>query len=447
LATNNVYLLSARKLYREFKSSILLVLVVTAGAAGWIVIQSIDSSAYHAEATFANTIGPYVVVYDTGQNQTLKLQCLALHYSVCTQRLPESVVSQLSAIHGIEAFYPLVINYTGYLRYNVTEQGQTCIGNVCTPTNQTIPRVITTWGSAVLNDSGFPTSLLVMTSGRVPMQGEAGYIISSSSIDPALNATNPAYLNKTFLWEFTAGKKVNSPIIPFNATFDGIFAQSPVIGGKFSGIEVLWNSQFLEHVLGSTLYNESFGGPGANYIIIKADNLSAIPSVVQQVNSILNSTGWTEFQPRYDQAFISSLQNLQSSSLSLSSLAGYISLASGLVAELALVYLTMKRRGWESGLLVSQGWTSGSISRFYFSYYLMVGVISYALAVLASLVVTQFYTFSVDAFGTVLAINATPEWTTLALAFPLVTCISIFGSVPILVRTRWRRLDALLREY
>ena len=149
----------------------------------------------------------------------------------------------------------------------------------------------------------------------------------------------------------------------------------------------------------------------------------------------------------YVQAAVTDLLSVDSSTAPIYNLIGGVSLVTSIAAVFLISYIGVKRRSWEAGLLVSQGWTWSQVANFLWAYFIVLAGIAYALSILFSLAVLPYATFSYQVYGTLLHINTSIGLFSYASAALIVIVVTVAVSQIMRWRLKRARLDTILREY
>lgn len=401
-----------KKVRRDFSWTLAIALILTAGLTAWIIIPSISGSLQTGLEDYGNRVSTFIVVQNTA----------GLHPGSGSQLLQNSV-TRIESIAGVQAVYPIEYNYTFQLTTS-----KMCLQSGCR--NVTLVEGIT---SAVIGGkNGFPLALIPLVKGHLPQGNESAFVENSSGLG--------IFHNGTYQLEIGSSEWNSTQSVKFNATGAGVTALNPLTGQ----VEILWDSTFLQHELGTRLYNSTFGGP-PNFMIIKADNIGQVESVASSVSQILKSN--STFFVTYDQATLLALQSLESQSLPLYELLSGVSLAATTLVLFLVSYLGAVRRKWEPGLFLTQGWTWARYSRFVVSYFFVVAIAASALSALLSLIIERFLLYHFPVSGNVLTITTTIDPLYLISTIPLSFLVSGLAALASTSRMKRMGLDTILRDY
>jgi hypothetical protein len=406
--------LARKKLLKEPAWTIVIVAVMVVGLTGWIVTPAIGGSLRSGLSSYANTSATYVVVEYSGSPQGR------------TQTLPLSLVQVISAIGGVQTVYPVDVNYTAFNFPNYTQPP-------LPGRNVSIKGAVFYVASAVIGGPyGFPATLIGLTSGKLPLGPEPGFVVNS----PLLLDQNTG---RTFEVGDNASVSVDGD--NFTASAVGVNSYNPLIGDY---AQALWNSTFFKAELGQRFYNETFG-VGADLLIVKVVSIEEVGGVASQTTSALQD--YPAYRVDYDQATVNNLVSVETGTAPLYELIGVVSLASSVAALFFVSYIAVNRRGWEVGLFVSQGWSWNRVTKFFLEYFLFLAVISYVLSLTLSFLVSQYTAFSYQVYGSVLRVQASIGLSDMISA----GLIAVVVSAAISYFMRWRlsksSLDSALREY
>jgi len=384
------------------------------GLTGWIVTPAIGNSLRSGLSGYANTTVTYVIVSYSGSPQGREVT------------LPQSVVRAISAINGVQAVYPVDINYTAFNFPNYTAPPPP-------GSNVSIKGAVFYVASAVIGGpDGFPVGLVGLTSGRLPRANEAGFIVNT----PLLLDQNSG---RTYAVGGSASVSINGD--NFTAYAVGVNAYNPLLGDY---AQALWNSTFLQNELGQKLYNETFGA-GINLLIVKVATIDQVQGVASQVTNSLEA--YPAYGVDYDQATVDSLVSVETGTAPLYELIGVVTLGSSVAALFFVSYVAVNRRSWEVGLFVSQGWTWNRVTKFFLEYFLLLAAIAFALSLLLSMLISQYTTFSYQVYGSILRVGTSIGLSNVFSAGLIAIGISFVVSFFMRWRLRKSSLDNTLREY
>lgn len=399
------------KIRRDASWTIILVLILTSGLTVWMFVPSLSGSLQTGLGDYGDRVSTYIVIQNTA----------GLHPGGGSTTL-QNLLPQIESLPGVQAAYPIDYNYTNELGNFV----------ICLPNCRNITGV-TGFESAVIGGrNGYPSALIELTEGHIPQGNESAFIDNNPNIAAFHNGTYQLMIGSND-WNSTRG-------IKFNATIAGVSAVNPLTGQ----IQILWNATFLQHELGSRLYNSTFGGP-PNFMIIKAGNIGEVEGVAAAVSKLLKSD--PSFFVTYDQATLLALQSLESQSVPLYWLLTGISLAASATVIFLVSYLGAARRKWEPGLLLTQGWTWAKYSRFILSYFLIIAVVSFAIGAVVALSIDHFFLYQFQVTGNILTVKTAIDPLYVISAFPLSLFVSSIASLASISRMRRMGLDNILREY
>lgn len=418
--------LSLKRIARETGWSLVIVGVITSGLIAWILIPSVASSLESGVSSYANGVGTYIVVNQSGSN------CTPI-FGGCASLLPTNVTNRIAAIPGVEKTYPIILNGT-YLLGKTTE--------VFNGKNTTLNYKVTEGTALIGGSRGFPQSLLALKTGRLPGD-EPAFVMAQFLASP--NALAVTHLNQPRPVAVGCYLCANSPLISteFNATAVGELALNPI----FTNVFVLWNSTFMLHELGPSLFRQTWEGNGSNYIIVKVDNVANVPRVVNATERLIQAPQYGLFGVVYDQALSQSLHSFTTQTAPLYELIGVISLVVVAGVSFLVSQLIARRRDWETGVYLTQGWRWRGVYMLYSIYFLVLALVSFAIAAVASALSVHNFTATYNVYGTFTTFTATvdPLYLVTGLAFAIV--LAFFASYTIIRRQRRMGLDNIVREY
>jgi FtsX-like permease family len=407
--------LARKKILGEAGFSTMVVAIMVAGLTGWIVIPAIGSSLESGLSGYANTAGTYVIVDFNGNPLSQQ------------STLPSNVIDWISRIAGVQAVYPVDVNFVTFQFPNYSQPPPPG-GRV------SLKGAYASMQSAVIGGPyGFPPSLIGLVAGRLPNSNEPGFVVNSPLLQNLNNQGHP----------FTVGDRVNASIagVNFTAFAVGVNAYNPLVGGS---VLALWDSAFLQNVLGQNRYNQTFG-VGANLLIVKIDSVGQVVAAADSMTNMLSA--YPDYLVTYDQATVNNLVSVESGTAPLYELIGVVSVGSSVAAMLFVSFLAASRRGWETGLLMAVGWNWNQVTRFLFAYFLILVVISFALSGLFSYALSQNIRLTSQVYGSTLVMR--PSISPFDFVSAGLIAVGIAGAAASLMRWRLGRagVDELLREF
>lgn len=395
--------ITINKIRKDKTWSLSFIAFLLIGLTIWMIVPTIASSLQEGIGTYENNVASYMFVYNS----------VTLPYT----RLTPYTVSQIRNASGVETVYPIIENFTTI--YN----GSWMPAFVSNSTGS--------FYSAVIGDTGYPLNLITLDHGSLPQgaqfitNGNQGPTIGHSELC-SVNTANGEYL--------------------FNATCVGIMNEvniNPLLGET----ELLWNETFLRSVMGNVTFNQTFGGAGADEIIIKAQNYSVVPLVVNETQQALNQDPiGSEFTIIYDSFDVSNIQSFQQSSGWINTLIGVLAL--GFVASMIflLTYVYSVKKEQEAGLLITQGWKWTDVTKLFAGYYLVLGAIAIAISVPLSIFIASNIQYSFTVWAGTISVPITVPTTSIITSVLIGFGISVAASVFAVWNMKRRNLDDLLRE-
>jgi ABC-type lipoprotein release transport system permease subunit len=398
-----------KKTLKETSWSLIIIAIMSVGQTGWIAVPSIGSSLQSAVQDYGNAVATYVVVENNGNPSTLNVT------------LPQTLLQQIRSVPGIQEVYPIATNYSIF--FNPPSIVSAVVGN------KTIGIQISSLGihSAVVGgETGYPKQLLDIAAGRAPSGNEAGFVYNS-------NEANPYKLGDT--------AQVQISGVNFTAKEVGINKYIPLIGNNLG---VLWNSSFVESKLGSVLFHKTFSQK-VNTVIIKVDSVQDVPGAVSGIKNL--TANYSDYLVIYDQATVDNLLSLQNGVAPLYELLGLLSLAFAIVAVFVVSYVAINRRSWEVGLLLTQGWSWKDVRSYFFFHFLALGVISLALSIFASVVISRFSGATYEVYGGYQVISITVGLGYVVVAAVMIVGLATASAAFVTWKLRKAGLDRVLREF
>lgn len=401
--------LGRRKAFREYGWSAIIVVIIVVGLSGWVVIPSIGMSLESGLNNYANAAATYIVVSYNGNP------------SFSNQTLSNSTLAQFRSIAGVESIYPVGTSETEWF----PPSGDTIFP---TENNMTVTIAEVGYTSAVIGgDNGFPLQLLVLSSGTLPVPGSGSFILNSNDLGYNLS-------NQTL--------KMQVGGVNVTGKSSGSSQYIPLIGNN---LQILWDRTFILNQLGSKSFSQTFGR--INFVIIKAEDVSQVSAIATTVTSDLAKGGYKAYTVDYDSLTVQSLQSLEAGTAPEYTLLGVVSLGAMIFAVGAVSYVSVNRRGWEAGMLVSQGWRFRDVLTYYFTYLVVLLLLSSVLAGAVSLVVAHYSvsTFAVYANSIVVAPTVNLGYLAGGIVIMLLVCSLV--SWAMVRKIRRSGLDKTLREY
>jgi len=401
--------LGRRKAFREYGWSAIIVVIIVVGLSGWVVIPSIGMSLESGLNNYANAAATYIVVSYNGNP------------SFSNQTLSNSTLAQFRSIAGVESIYPVGTSETEWF----PPSGDTIFP---TENNMTVTIAEVGYTSAVIGgDNGFPLQLLVLSSGTLPVPGSGSFILNSNDLGYNLS-------NQTL--------KMQVGGVNVTGKSSGSSQYIPLIGNN---LQILWDRTFILNQLGSKSFSQTFGR--INFVIIKAEDVSQVSAIATTVTSDLAKGGYKAYTVDYDSLTVQSLQSLEAGTAPEYTLLGVVSLGAMIFAVGAVSYVSVNRRGWEAGMLVSQGWRFRDVLTYYFTYLVVLLLLSSVLAGVVSLVVAHYSvsTFAVYANSIVVAPTVNLGYLAGGIVIMLLVCSLV--SWAMVRKIRRSGLDKTLREY
>jgi FtsX-like permease family len=401
--------LGRRKAFREHGWSIIIIVIMVAGLSGWVVIPSTGNSLESGLNNYANAAATYIIVSYNG-NPNYRGQYLS-----------NSTLAQFQSISGVEDIYPIGINETEVF----PPAGTTFPGG--TENNMTVTISEVGYTSAVIGgDDGFPPQLLVLSSGAMPTPGSGSFI-----------------LNGNYGLDLSSGTlKMQVGGVNVTGRNTGTSQYIPLIGNN---LQILWDRTYLVNQLGAKVFSQTFGS--INFVIVKAADVAQVSKIADTVTSDLASGGYKAYTVDYDALTVQSLQSLESGTAPEYALLGIVSLAGMVLGVIAVSFVAINRRGWEAGLLVSQGWRFRDVLTYYFTYFALLLALSAVIATGVSYAVTRFTSVSFSVYaGTVeLAPTLNFEYLVGGIAVMLLVCALV--SWLMVRKVRSKGVDSVLRSF
>jgi hypothetical protein len=285
------------------------------------------------------------------------------------------------------------------------------------------------YSSAIIGGpTGYPKQLLQVSAGQIPNGTDAGFVFN--------------YLGQS-TFSFNKPSQVAIDNVSFLAKEVGMSSYNLLLG---SYVQVLWNATFLKAELGSNLYSGTFGNAStANLAIIKVSSINEVSGVAAQIEAVMKP--YPEYNVEYDSLTVTDLESVESSTAPMYMLLAGAALASMISAVFLVSYVSIGRRAWEAGLLVSLGWRWGRVRNFYLAYFLMLAAVSYAFAALLSFILVSQFSSSYIVYGGYLAVLPSLDPMYLSLAAISSVLLVVAASQFMVFRLRKVGVESALREF
>lgn len=391
----------------------LLIGILAVGLAGWIILPSLADQLGAQLSAYADRAATYVVVSNKLGGPSLGLA--------------QNATKDMAGIQGVKSVFPFNVNVTSIHYHNLTLRA------LVNGTYRDLFFANFTEGlmSAPVGPGYFPPSLVNLVEGRMPNNTELGFVSNCGTLN--LSTHLPMAIGDVF--EVSVGG------LSFNATLTGINALTPLT----NDICILWNETFLMQKLGSTLFSETFGSPGANYVVLKVDRIEDVRSVVSSLTTVLKD--FPGYVATYDEQALVNLEIFQNQSAPLYILIGLISPILAASISFLASYLSTGRRTWEPGLLLSLGWTRRSVLKLLLTYYGLISSIALVVAVSISYALSSLLQFRYEVYGAYLAASFSPSSRYLITSIPSAFAISSLVGLLEILRIRRAGVEAVLREF
>jgi ABC-type antimicrobial peptide transport system permease subunit len=414
------------KVRRERLWSLAILGLLIIGLTTWMIIPSMSESLQRGLSSYGNSVATYIFVYNTGLDGYLS-------------RIPANISNQIVEIPGVQEDYPILVNWTNILGTNV--ELTFADGNRLDSS-----RTMVGYRSAVIGGQrGFPQSLIGLSGGTLP-NDEAGFLYNG--LDDALTLKQtyavfficPSQNNSAEVESSQTSIFLDREYVSFNATVTGTTIFNPIL----QQVYIMWNSTFLQKQLGPELYYQTFGGEGANFFIIKAADIRQVKEVASNLQSLFSS--FPGYSVIYDQASVYAELSFQSQSGFLYELIGIMSFLSVASLIFLVTYVFSNRRGWEAGMLATQGWSWRRVNKMYFCYYFILGVVAIAISIPLSLFVGSNIMYSFQVYGNKLVIPVSIDPYLIISGAAISLMVSATASWFSVGRMKKTGLDNLLRK-
>jgi len=402
---------------RDAKYSIVLICILSIGLSAWVIMPSISDNLEGTLYDYSTRVATYVTVSLKGDTGGLPP----------ANGLPPSVIEEIKGLRGVENVYSFRANFTRFVFHNVPIVTISPNGT----TSTTYSDVDAGMFSAPIGQGYFPLDLVSLIEGRLPGNQEAGFL---SNCDGHIDIRNNSPLTVNSTYTVRVG----------STEFNAIATGRNTINYLYADVCVLWNSMFLQQELGVANFTATFGGP-PNFAIIKVDSINDVREVAESLGVILKD--FRGYIPIYDQAAIVDLQNLQKQTIPLYHLIAVVGILFATSVSFFASILATGRRSWESGLLISQGWSRLRILGSTFAYYGTVSLIAFVISAILTESASKFAIFQYWVYGTKLMISTPVSRLYLFSAIPIALLISGVVALVESIRVRNLRLETALRDY
>jgi hypothetical protein len=189
----------------------------------------------------------------------------------------------------------------------------------------------------------------------------------------------------------------------------------------------------------------TFAQDSSNFVVLKANNLGQIETVANGVIRIVGS--YPNYKVVYDQALASDFRVFESQTGPYLELSGLLAASVGFVIVFAISFVAVRRRGWEAGLLMSQGWSWREVSRYFEYYFAIIAFVSFLAGAGISYLLAGQIHFSYVVYGNTLNIAVTPAFIYVLSGLFMAIIASQLGSTVSLLGLKKKGLDDMLREH
>jgi hypothetical protein len=402
---------ASKRATRESSWALVLVAIITTCLSLGIIVPSIATSMQNGLRGYADATGAYILVQNNGNPAGID------------QTLPSSLISQIGNLAGVEKVYPVTTNETRFYFDPPLYSGFSTIGGNTVETGIDSIGVLS---GVIGGPHGYPEQFVNPTSGFAPSGNEDAFIYNSPEANP-YNVSDIA--------------NVEVANINFTATEAGINSYVPLLGNN---LQLLWPASFMQNKLGQVLFNQTFGG-GTNFLVIKSSSVQVIPKIVKNLGSLLQ--GYTAYGVFYDQSTVANLVSLEEGTTPLYQALGGLSLSILILVFLFISYIGVRKRAWEFGLLITQGWSWGDVTKSLIFYFIILTGVSLALSVGVSLVVSKFLSSTFQVYGGYLHVPLTigPGYLIIVTVASVILAVSASY-----LMTYWLKrsgLDKILRDF
>ncbi len=126
---------------------------------------------------------------------------------------------------------------------------------------------------------------------------------------------------------------------------------------------------------------------------------------------------------------------------------GLISLVAVIAITFLVSHLVAGKRSWEAGMLLTQGWKWRESYSLFSYYFLMLSIVSFALAAVISVAASHFFTSTYYIFAQQVTVTAAADPFYVVTGLLLAILMSPFASWTVVRRLKRMGLDGILRAY
>jgi ABC-type lipoprotein release transport system permease subunit len=390
---------SWRRVRREGLWTLTIAFVMVIGLTGLIVVPSVSTSLESGVQDYANAAATYIVVSN--------------NYSPFAKNitLPPAVLEQIASIKGVQAMYPIDVNFT-YFLYPPQYGGH--IAKLGFPS------------AVVGGPSGFPPQLITLEGGALPESQAPGFLMNADA--------GPTYtLNES--------ARVQIANVNFTAREVGVSNYVPVLGDN---LVVLWDQSYVKAQLGPALFNTTFG-KGTSFVVIKTDTVQDVEAVVQNLGKVLSP--YQDFVISYDQPTVANLLSLENGTAPLYDALGIASLAFAMGGVIAVTNVAITRRSWEPGLVLTQGWNYRDVTVFFLCYFLIISTIALAVSIMLSYVISRLSGVQYEVYGGNIFVPVSPSSEFVIASIAVSISLPFLAALFVSWKVRRKGLDSVLREF
>jgi hypothetical protein len=422
--------LSLLRVRRQLLAALLLVAIVTSSCLAFILVPSLSANLSTGLTGYSNQVATYIVAQiDWNGNQAVG-SCIN-DPAACSLLSPQ-LVDRMSTLPGVEKSYVAESNVV-WLTFTLTNlTGRVCSDGVCvTQTNQTQHMEGEMVAGVLGNGTGsYPPALVTLSSGRLPREGAAEFVVLSSFVNQGITLT----VGKNYTFHANLSHR------NFTSTLVGIEQLNPLLAGT----GIFFDATFMKNLLGPGLYTQTFGSSGANLVVLKAATSSDVQPIADNVTKLL--TIYPYYTVTYDAATIANLRAYDQQTAPLYLFLSGVAIVSAAAATMLVCYLGIGKREWEAGLLVSQGWSWSDLTKYFSYYYLPIMASGWAVAAILSYVIGPNVAFGFTVYGSTLTLSAYPVLTFVVLGLAVMLALAFISSGIAVRRLRKKGLDEILRE-
>jgi FtsX-like permease family len=421
-------LLAAKRVRKQIGFSLVCFIILTTGLTQWISLTSINSSVRTGFDVEVASQASYVGVMNlSGGNNTL----------------PPDIIARVNGLTGIQSMYKVDM-FTVYLETKQNLSSGQCAGGCSTPPAGGIFKVNLVLRSVIIGTDGLSPDLIQVFEGHLPSGNESGVALDTDWANVLRNRAIP---------RAEIGNVLNASIngVVIHPVWTGV---GELPDGLLGTVDAFWNATSLRQMIGNESFSKLLNATQPSGIIVKATSLSdasrlasQISTILSQQNLLYNSSNQLGFDVIWDESLAQALQNFESGYGPLYNTVSVAGLVIACSLFLLVADLQLRRGLRESGLLMSQGLSSGQVAKLTTYYFGIIALFSYIASSLISWYLVPREPFSYVHIAGYQQIPAYVVPDSLIAAAVATLGIVALSSILSLWRFRKVEMDRILREY